>query len=168
MNKMNWKSEFLRMRLLILLNVILLGMCMLILYNTGAIHWEYAGSKKKYTKEELAKYTEERIALQSEDWDRIEDGIHLATGMKFDKNFKYIKASCISCHSPKLITQNRATREGWHQMILWMQETQGLQDLGEAEPFILDYLAEHYAPENTGRRPNLDMESINWYVLELN
>jgi len=52
-------------------------------------------------------------------------------------------------------------------MIRWMQETQNLPDLGEKEAPILDYLAEHYAPEDTGRRPNLDLASIEWYILEL-
>jgi hypothetical protein len=50
------------------------------------------------------------------------------------------------------------------QMIDWMQETQGLEDLGEHEPLILDYLAKYYAPQKKGRRPNL--ENIEWYELE--
>ena len=45
-----------------------------------------------------------------------------------------------------------------------MQETQKLWDLGENEDIILDYLAEHYAPEDIGRRKNL--ENIEWYELD--
>jgi len=66
-----------------------------------------------------------------------------------------------------LVTQNRATREGWKEMIIWMQATQGLQDLGENEKPILDYLAKHYAPEELGRRANLNVDEIEWYILEL-
>jgi hypothetical protein len=98
--------------------------------------------------------------------DRVEDHIHIQTGLVYAVGFDAVRKNCTGCHSPKLITQNRATREGWHQMIRWMQETQGLWDLGRYESTILDYLAEHYAPEEVGRRPNLDGDEIEWYVLE--
>ena len=96
--------------------------------------------------------------------DLIEDGVHVATGLKFDDGFNQVKASCLACHSSKLITQNRATRDGWKKMIRWMQETQNLWDLGPNEDIILDYLAKNYAPEETGRRAQLT--DIEWYVLE--
>ena len=99
------------------------------------------------------------------DYALVEDGIHVATGLAHDENFELVRAVCTSCHSAKLITQNRATREGWRDMIRWMQATQKLPDLGTAEPTILDYLAKHYAPENKGRRAILISEEIEWYVL---
>jgi hypothetical protein len=49
-----------------------------------------------------------------------------------------------------------------------MQSTQGLWDLGEAEPIILDYLATHYAPEESGRRAAIDLDAIEWYILKIN
>ena len=101
------------------------------------------------------------------DADMVVDGIHLATGMKYDKHFTIVKNACTPCHSAKLVTQNRATRDGWMQMIRWMQATQGLPDLGKDEGKILDYLAKNYAPEESGRRPVLNQEEIEWYVLEL-
>ncbi len=52
-------------------------------------------------------------------------------------------------------------------MIRWMQATQGLHDLGENEDAIVKYLAAHYAPQEVGRRAALDMEAIEWYLLEL-
>ncbi len=119
--------------------------------------------ESKYSNDELAKYTEERASV-----DRgpdVVDGIDVASGMVYDENFKVVKATCTSCHSSKLIIQNRATREGWKDMIKWMQETQGLPELGTLEPKVLDYLSAHYAPEKTGRRANLDIEAIEWYVL---
>lgn len=107
-----------------------------------------------------------RTSIETDE-NAVVGGIHVATGMAFDKNFNIVKAACTSCHSSKLITQNRATREGWKQMITWMQATQGLPDLGKNEPIILDYLAKHYAPKAEGRRKNLDAEEIDWYVLSL-
>jgi len=99
--------------------------------------------------------------------DRVVDGIHIATGMIYDQNFSLVKNACTSCHSAKLITQNRASREGWKQMIRWMQATQGLPDLGKSERKILDYLAKNYAPEESGRRKNLDYAEIEWYTLKI-
>ena len=101
------------------------------------------------------------------DENAVVKGIHLATGMAYDQNFEIVRAACTSCHSAKLITQNRATREGWKQMIKWMQATQGLPDLGKNEPIILNYLAKHYAPTKTGQRKNLNIDEIEWYALTL-
>ena len=105
-----------------------------------------------------------RVKAKSEVEDRIENGIDLATGLVVAEGFQEVKATCTACHSALLVTQNRATREGWKAMIEWMQETQGLWQLGRAEDKILDYLATHYAPEAIGRRANL--EEIEWYILE--
>ena len=113
--------------------------------------------------------TEKRrnIAAANENWDRVENGIHVRSGLVYDKGFDVVRGTCTACHSAKLVTQNRATRSGWKEMIVWMQETQGLWDLGKNEPIILDYLAKHYAPEEIERRPGLDIEEVEWYILEL-
>jgi len=100
--------------------------------------------------------------------EEVENGIHVPTGLVYAEGFDVVRATCTACHSAQLVTQNRASREGWANMIDWMQETQGLWDLGEQEPIILDYLATYYAPEEVGRRANLDVEAIEWYVLEEN
>ena len=92
------------------------------------------------------------------------DGIHVQSGLVVDSNFVVVKSNCTNCHSGRLIAQNRATREGWKEMIVWMQETQGLWDLGESEETILNYLALHYAPKKAGRRAPLT--NIEWYELE--
>lgn len=96
----------------------------------------------------------------------VTDGIHDATGLVFAEGFAAVRGNCTGCHSAKLITQNRATAAGWTQMIRWMQSTQGLHDLGEKEAVIVDYLATHYAPREIGRRAGLDVEAIEWYLLE--
>ncbi|MEM7374802.1 MAG: monoheme cytochrome C [Bacteroidota bacterium] len=96
--------------------------------------------------------------------DRVEDGIDVASGFVAEGEYQLVKTVCTACHSGKLVTQNRATREGWEEMIRWMQETQKLWELGESEDKILDYLATYYAPENQGRRANIVVEE--WYVIE--
>lgn len=98
---------------------------------------------------------------------KIVNGIHVNTGMAYDKNFRIVKAVCTRCHSAKLVTQMKATREGWKEMITWMQQTQGLEDLGEFEKPILDYLSKHYAPKKLGRRSNIEIKETEWYVLNL-
>jgi len=99
--------------------------------------------------------------------EKVVNGIHVATGLVYDENFKLVRSACTSCHSAKLVTQNRATRDGWKQMIRWMQKTQGLPDLGKGEVKILDYLAKNYAPTDEGRRKILDPSEIEWYALQL-
>ena len=124
-----------------------------------------------YSKEELENYTHQRqiirLSERQNDFDLIENNVHVRTGLIADENLDLVISRCTSCHSAQLITQNRATREGWKEMFIWMQKTQGLTDLGDAEPKILDYLAKHYAPQQLGRRANLDPSTIDWYVLDL-
>lgn len=99
--------------------------------------------------------------------DQFVNGIHVQTGLIYDEGFAEVRSTCTVCHSAKLVTQNRATREGWLQMIRWMQATQGLWDLGVNEDIIISYLAKNYAPEEIGRRANLDVAAIEWYILEI-
>jgi hypothetical protein len=87
------------------------------------------------------------------------------TGFIVDTGWELVKTNCTGCHAASLVTQNKATREGWEGMIRWMQRTQKLWELGENETAILDYLAKNYAPENKGRRPNL--AELEWYELNL-
>ena len=95
----------------------------------------------------------------------IVDGKDVQTGLLDGEGLSVVKANCLACHSAKLVTQNRFTREGWHEKIVWMQQTQGLWDLGENEPIILDYLAEHYAPEERASRRQ-PLTDIEWYELK--
>lgn len=99
--------------------------------------------------------------------EEIVNGIHVQSGLIYAEGFDIVRGNCTACHSAKLVTQNRATREGWTDMIRWMQAKQGLWDLGKNESVILDYLATNYAPEDIGRRANIDVDEIEWYLLEL-
>jgi len=108
-----------------------------------------------------------RSTFDDDDDDKVVNGIHVQTGLAYGEGFDIVRGTCTACHSAKLVTQNRATREGWRQMIRWMQETQGLWDLGDNEPIVLDYLAKYYAPKETGRRANIDVAEVEWFILNL-
>ncbi|MFT6435341.1 MAG: hypothetical protein ACJAVI_003396 [Candidatus Azotimanducaceae bacterium] len=75
--------------------------------------------------------------------------------LKAGLNVEIVSQTCIACHSLKLVTQNRADREGWLAMIRWMQEKQGLWPLGDNEDKILDYLSAYYGPTKSFRRTPL-------------
>ena len=96
--------------------------------------------------------------------EEIAPHIHEGTGLIQDEGLELVIGNCTPCHSAKLITQNRASREGWKSSIRWMQRTQKLWELGEKEALILDYLEKNYAPEETGRRKPLT--DVEWYELE--
>ncbi|MFT5859698.1 MAG: hypothetical protein ACI865_001802 [Flavobacteriaceae bacterium] len=91
------------------------------------------------------------------------DGIHVESGLIYDDGYDLVIKNCAGCHSLALVTQNAATHDGWKDVIRWMQKTQGLWELGEAEDPILDYLSKNYAPKEFGRRPNLVIKE--WYDL---
>jgi hypothetical protein len=57
--------------------------------------------------------------------------------------------NCTACHSSKFILKQRGSRDTWKEMIVWMQETQGLWQFdAKTQKSILDYLATNYAPDN--------------------
>ena len=100
------------------------------------------------------------------DPDRVENGIDVETGFIAEGDYMLVKRNCTSCHSSKMVIQNRATREGWLEMIRWMQEKQKLWDLGANEDKILDYLAKYYGPVKKGRRAPIQIEE--WYEISAN
>jgi len=80
------------------------------------------------------------------------------TGFVIDEHWELVKSNCTGCHSAKIVTQTRAERETWLEMIRWMQRTQNLwQFPPQVETEILDYLASNYAPVRLrSRRAPLD------------
>jgi hypothetical protein len=75
------------------------------------------------------------------------------TGFKMTGDWEIVRNNCISCHSPKLITQQRGDAAHWLNMIRWMQEQQNLWQFDpETEKKIVGYLAENYAPDAGQRR----------------
>ncbi|MDT0538985.1 monoheme cytochrome C [Croceitalea sp. P059] len=104
------------------------------------------------------------VEISEENNDLITDGIHVATGFVDDEHLQVVIQNCTSCHSAKLVTQNRMSKEGWKATIKWMQETQNLWDLGQNEAKIVSYLAKNYAPEHQGRRAHIEV--AEWYELK--
>lgn len=102
--------------------------------------------------------------VSEEDFDQIENGVHVRTGFVEGDGLMLVVNNCTNCHSAKLVTQNRMSKERWIATIRWMQETQNLWDLGNNEDAIVNYLATNYAPTEKGRRQNLT--NIEWYELE--
>ncbi len=98
------------------------------------------------------------------DPDRIENGIHVATGFVDAEGMMTVVRNCTACHSSKLILQNRMNADRWNATIKWMQKTQNLPDLGKNQEIIVNYLATNYPPVDTGRRPPLT--NIAWYELD--
>lgn len=98
------------------------------------------------------------------DEDRIENGIHLRTGLKDANGLMTVVNNCTNCHSAKLVTQNRMNAKRWNETIKWMQEKQNLWDLGENQKIIVDYLVTNYPMKQAGRR--ILLSNIDWYELK--
>jgi hypothetical protein len=120
-----------------------------------------------YVDPELSAFREKKeiapVAIE-EDRNKIENGIHLRTGLIEAEGLMAVVNNCTNCHSSKLIIQNRMNAERWNATIEWMQETQNLWDLGDNQAVIVDYLVANYPPKSVGRRANI--ANIVWYELE--
>lgn len=107
--------------------------------------------------------TESYVNTQMEE-DRIENGIHVRTGLIEAEGLMTVVNNCTNCHSALLVIQNRMNAERWIATIKWMQETQNLWDLGGNQEIIVNYLVTNYPPNKKGRREILT--NIDWYELE--
>ncbi|MEP1095106.1 MAG: cytochrome C [Cyclobacteriaceae bacterium] len=107
---------------------------------------------------------ETTTSLLGENSDKIEDGIHLRTGLIEAEGLMAVVNNCTNCHSAKLVIQNRMNKERWVSTIRWMQRTQNLWQLGDQEDVIINYLTTNYPPQKKGRRQALN--EIEWYALE--
>jgi hypothetical protein len=116
----------------------------------------------QFTKVKSTKKESKPSGLEAE----VKEGIHLPTGFIADVNFELVVTNCTGCHAADLVTQNRMTKQGWEDIIVWMQEKQNLWDLGPNKEKIVAYLAKNYAPKDEGRRKQLKLKPDDWYVLE--
>jgi len=107
--------------------------------------------------------TETYVNTQTDE-DRIENGIHVRTGLIEAEGLMTVVNNCTNCHSALLVIQNRMNAERWIATIKWMQETQNLWDLGGNQEIIVNYLVTNYPPKEKGRREILT--NIDWYELE--
>ena len=85
----------------------------------------------------------------------------LADGLVEAEGVNLVRGHCSACHSLSIVTSQRGDREYWLGLIRWMQETQNLWELGEAEAVIIDYLVENYPIVEKGRRAPL--APVEWY-----
>lgn len=93
--------------------------------------------------------------------------IDSASGFIIAPNYEQVVAHCTGCHSSKVVLQHNGNRHDWLTKIRWMQATQNLWDLGDAEPLVLDYLSKYYSAkkiEKPARRKPL--EKADWYELK--
>lgn len=82
-----------------------------------------------------------------------------ATGLNKTGDWELVRANCIACHSPRLITQQRGTESQWLAIIRWMQATQNLWQFDpDTEHKIIAYLAENYPPSADRRRAAIPRE----------
>lgn len=91
------------------------------------------------------------------------------TGLKMTGDWETVRAHCIACHSPRLITQQRGTAQQWLAMIRWMQKKQNLWAFdADTENKIIGYLAENYPPNDARRRAAIPpgLMPPNPYLLE--
>lgn len=102
--------------------------------------------------------------LKAANPDQVENGIHLPTGLIAADGLETVITNCTTCHSSKLVIQNRMGAAQWNATIRWMQKTQGLWELGENQKIIVDYLVKNYPPVEKGRRAALT--NIDWYTLD--
>lgn len=85
-----------------------------------------------------------------------EDPSVFPDGTNRDEVFYY----CTACHSSRLVSNQRMSRERWDESLTWMTERHGMGELeGEMREAFLDYLADAFGPDSAGgpgtRRPFL-------------
>ena len=55
---------------------------------------------------------------------------------------------CNACHSIRLVTQQRLSRQRWDELLDWMVEEQGMAELAaDDRAVILEYLTTHYGQD---------------------
>ena len=107
---------------------------------------------------------QEAVSENTDDYNKVENGIHVRTGLVDAPGLMATVNNCTTCHSAKLVIQNRMDKARWISNIRWMQKTQNLWDLGDNEEVIVNYLVTNYPPKKKGRREAL--AGIEWYKLK--
>jgi len=83
-----------------------------------------------------------------------------ADELKQAEGVELVQAHCVACHSLKLVTQHRMSREGWLASIRYMQKNHNLWPLGDHEEPVLNYLATNYGPDSTSRKRRANLPYI--------
>lgn len=62
--------------------------------------------------------------------------------------YELVDAYCTACHSASIVMQQRATPERWKELLIWMEDTQGMAKLpAEDETLVLDYISTHFSTQ---------------------
>ncbi len=78
------------------------------------------------------------------------------SGLVIAPGWEMAAAHCGGCHSYALVTAQRGDAEFWRSTIRWMQNTQNLWQIPEAqETALIAYLEANYNETDWGRRPPL-------------
>ena len=73
--------------------------------------------------------------------------------------YELVLQHCVRCHGPRQFLQQRGSRDTWRSLIRWMQRDHGMPAIDEGvEDQIVEYLASHYAPAESGRRRALSAD----------
>ena len=60
--------------------------------------------------------------------------------------YELVDAYCTACHSASIVMQQRATPERWKELLVWMEQTQGMAKIpDEDEVLILEYIGTHFS-----------------------
>lgn len=136
---------------------------MVIMVSLGAIYL-YNDPDLSYFKSSKIEPESVDAPLDVDEYNKVENGIHVRTGLIDAPGLMATVNNCTTCHSAKLVIQNRMNKERWISTIRWMQKTQNLWDLGDNEDVIVNYLVTNYPPTQKGRRAVLT--DIKWYKLK--
>lgn len=143
--------------------LVIVIIAMVVLVSVGAIY-VFNDPDLSYFKNSGQKSESAEAPIDADGFNRIENGIHVRTGLIDAPGLMATVNNCTTCHSAKLIIQNRMSKERWISAIRWMQKTQNLWDLGDNEEIIVDYLVTNYPPKKVGRRAVLT--DVEWYKLK--
>lgn len=92
-------------------------------------------------------------AVAQESEPEVERQVDATTGLVVAPGWELVRIHCGGCHSHTVVTNQRADRQSWLDIIRWMQATQNLWQFDPAtEHGILDYLAANYPPQANRRR----------------
>lgn len=74
-------------------------------------------------------------------------------GLPEDEGREEVAIYCSACHSLRLVIQQRLPRHRWEELLVWMNEKQGMERLEpDEERLVIDYLSKHLAPRPRKRR----------------
>lgn len=101
-------------------------------------------------------FTVAALLLGFNDASAAESGLDANTGLIVAPGWEMAAAHCGACHSHALVTAQRGDAEFWRSTIRWMQKTQNLWQIPDAqERILIAYLEANYNESDWGRRPPL-------------